>query len=239
MLQRVGLDGRRRVVQSVRVVRGLSRQRAGVGQRSRSAVTEKPIVPYKFYIVPLVAFFDAVNTDGVPICCITGVTSVEVVHGVAGVAGDLVEALPSAHCFLNGILVIQNLIIFHGDVDPRGQKQASEAIVEDLVALQCGCGVVSDFNTCSEAVKNAVLAEYRVAVGADQHSGLRVSENVVFFQQTSASVEDADASISAVMNLVSSQRGVAVSLDPHPRHGIIKDLIVLDEAQSCCIKHQG
>lgn len=56
---------------------------------------------------------------------------------------------------------------------------------------------------------------------------------------TSASVEDADASISAVMNLVSSQRGVAVSLDPHPRHGIIKDLIVLDEAQTCCIKHQG
>lgn len=141
---------------------------------------------------------------------------VEVVHGVAGVAGDLVEALPSAHCFLNGILVIQNLIIwqrgagneirkqiltawnqagqsgnvqkaavtFHGDVNPRGQKQASEAIVEDLVAFQCGCGVVSDFDTCSEAVKNAVLAEYRVAVGADQHSGLRVSEDVVFFQQT-------------------------------------------------------
>ena len=36
-----------------------------------------PIVPYKFYIMPLVAFFDAVNTDGVPICCITGVTSGE------------------------------------------------------------------------------------------------------------------------------------------------------------------
>lgn len=36
-----------------------------------------PIVPYKLYIVPLVAFFDAVYTDGVPICCITGVTSGE------------------------------------------------------------------------------------------------------------------------------------------------------------------
>lgn len=42
MLQRVGLDGRRRVVQSVRVVCGLSRQRARVGQRPRSTVTEKP-----------------------------------------------------------------------------------------------------------------------------------------------------------------------------------------------------
>lgn len=36
---------------------------------------------------------------------------------------------------------------FHGDVDSWGQKQASKAIVEDLVALQCGCGMVSDLNT--------------------------------------------------------------------------------------------
>lgn len=39
-----------------------------------------PIVPYKLYIVSLVAFFDAVYTDGVPICCITGVTSGETKH---------------------------------------------------------------------------------------------------------------------------------------------------------------
>lgn len=36
---------------------------------------------------------------------------VEVVHGVTGVAGDLVETLSSAHCLLNGVLVIQNLIV--------------------------------------------------------------------------------------------------------------------------------
>lgn len=47
---------------------------------------------------------------------------------------------------------------------------------------------------------------------------------------TSASIEDADASISAIMNLISSQCGVAVSLDPYPSHGIVKDLIVLNEA---------
>lgn len=41
MLQRVGLDGRRWVIQSVCVVCGLSGQRARVGQRPRSAVTEK------------------------------------------------------------------------------------------------------------------------------------------------------------------------------------------------------
>lgn len=42
VLQRVGLDGRRGVVQSVRVVRGLAGQRARVGQRPRPAVAEEP-----------------------------------------------------------------------------------------------------------------------------------------------------------------------------------------------------
>lgn len=44
MLQGIGLDRRRRVVQSVRVVRGLARQRARVGQRARATVAEKPVV---------------------------------------------------------------------------------------------------------------------------------------------------------------------------------------------------
>lgn len=34
-----------------------------------------PIVPYKLYVVPLVALLNAVHTDGVPICCVAGVTS--------------------------------------------------------------------------------------------------------------------------------------------------------------------
>lgn len=32
-------------------------------------------------------------------------------HGVTSVAGDLVETLTPAHCLLNGILVVHNLII--------------------------------------------------------------------------------------------------------------------------------
>lgn len=43
--------------------------------------------------------------------CSAGRSPVEVVHGVTGVAGDLVETLSSAHCLLNGVLVIQNLIV--------------------------------------------------------------------------------------------------------------------------------
>lgn len=71
-----------------------------------------------------------------------------------------------------------------------------------------------------------------MTVCADQHTGLSVPEDVVLFQQTSASVKDADASISAIVDLISSQCGVAVCLDPHSCHGIIKDLVVLNEAQT-------
>lgn len=34
------------------------------------------------------------------------------------------------------------------------------------------------------------------------------------------------------MDLVPPQRWVAVCLDPHASHGVVKDLIVLDEAQT-------
>lgn len=50
-----------------------------------------PIVPYKLYIVPLVALFDAVYTDGVPICCITGVTSGETRHNTVRLDNVYVE----------------------------------------------------------------------------------------------------------------------------------------------------
>ncbi len=38
--------------------------------------------------------------------------------------------------------------------------------------------------TCSKSIKNAVLAEDWMAVGADQHAGLSIPEDVVLFQQT-------------------------------------------------------
>lgn len=98
-----------------------------------------------------------------------------------------------------------------------------------------------------------------MAVGADQHARLSIPEDVVLLQQacrdnqtlqdtftsrgqqgsakvrgsTSASVEDADAAVSAVVDLIPPQRRVAVRLDPHSRHGVVEDLVVLYEAQTC------
>lgn len=41
-----------------------------------------PIVPYKLYVVPLVALFDAVDTDGVPVRRVAGVTPGEVTEKI-------------------------------------------------------------------------------------------------------------------------------------------------------------
>ena len=38
--------------------------------------------------------------------------------------------------------------------------------------------------TCCKAVEDAVLAQYGMAVGADQHTGLGVPEDVVLLQET-------------------------------------------------------
>ena len=36
-----------------------------------------PVMPDELHIVSLVALFDAVHTDGVAVCCVTGVTPIE------------------------------------------------------------------------------------------------------------------------------------------------------------------
>ena len=47
-------------------------------------------------------------------------------HGIAGVTGDLVQALASAHCLLYGILIVHYFIICKEEryMMPLGGKQA-------------------------------------------------------------------------------------------------------------------
>lgn len=44
------------------------------GARRRARACSLPVVPYKLYVVALVALLDAVDTDGVPVRRVTGVT---------------------------------------------------------------------------------------------------------------------------------------------------------------------
>lgn len=89
----------------------------------------------KFYVVPLMAFLDAVHTDGIAVCRVAGVTSVKIVHWIAGVTGNLVQALTSAYSFFNGILIVHYFIIFHCDIDTGCKKQSTKSIVENLIAF--------------------------------------------------------------------------------------------------------
>lgn len=49
---------------------------------------------------------------------------------------------------------------------------------------------------------------------------------------TSTAVEYTDAAVPAVVDLIPPQGGVAVRLDPHSGHGVVEDLIVLNETQA-------
>ena len=54
---------------------------------------------------------------------------------------------------------------------------------------------------------------------------------------TFASIEDADSSVSSIVDLVVPQDRIAVSFDPHPSHGVIEDLVLLNDPQPTVI-HQ-
>lgn len=102
-----------------------------------------PVVSDELHIVSLVTLLDAVHTDGVAVCCVTGVTPggsqitsvryhktnsrgcsgqlgreykhelpVKIVHWVAGVTWNLVQALTSAHSLFNGILIVHYFIVW-------------------------------------------------------------------------------------------------------------------------------
>lgn len=66
------------------------------------------------------------------------------------------------------------------------QCVTSKPIVEYLVVLQRGGGVVGDLDAGREPVEDAVAAQHGVALRRDQHAGLRVAEDVVLLKHTLA-----------------------------------------------------
>ena len=56
---------------------------------------------------------------------------------------------------------------------------------------------------------------------------------------TSSIVEDTNATITAVVDLVELQRWIAVGLDPNAGHGIVEDLVLLDDAEATVINEDS
>lgn len=52
-------------------------------------------MPYELDHVSIMTSFDTVDTDGIALGGVAGAAAVEIVHGEAGVRGDLVQALPT------------------------------------------------------------------------------------------------------------------------------------------------
>lgn len=56
---------------------------------------------------------------------------------------------------------------------------------------------------------------------------------------TFATIEDADAPIPPIVDFVVPQHWVAVRLDPDPSHGVVKDLVELDDAQPTVVNQNS
>lgn len=71
-----------------------------------------------------------------------GALPVEVMHGIACIAGDLVQAPATLDCFLNGILITIHLIVWRG-------REREREIIDQSTRLQI-------YFTISSVVKSTI-----------------------------------------------------------------------------------
>lgn len=183
---------------------------------------------YELHVMASMTILDAVYADGVAVGCVARLAAVEVVHGEGGVAADLVEALPTGDCLFHLVLVVEDVVAAGNWLDTAGQAQPTELVLENLVVLQRGRGIVCDLHAGCLAVVYAIAPQDRMRLRRDEYPGLSVSENVIFLENALATVEDADAAIPAIVDLVPFQRWIRVGFDPHSRHGIVEDLVLFE-----------
>lgn len=92
-------------------------------------------MPDEFDVMTGMASLDAVDADGISVCCVARLAPVEIVHGEGCVAGYLVQALPVGHRLLHGILVVEYFVASDDGLYTAGQAQPTKTVVEDLVEL--------------------------------------------------------------------------------------------------------
>jgi hypothetical protein len=64
-----------------------------------------------------------------------------------------------------------------------------------------------------------------------RRAGNQVREKPVTF----SSVEDANAAVPAIKDFVALEGGVRVRLDPHAGHGVVEDLVLLEQTQAAVV----
>lgn len=76
----------------------------------------------------------AINTYGISISRIAGLTPVEVMHWEGSVTRDFVQTLPVADCFFNSVLIIEDFIPFKRKKENK--KKLIKARFVDLILLR-------------------------------------------------------------------------------------------------------
>lgn len=66
----------------------------------------------------------------------------------------------------DSIVVVEHLVLLQHRLHSAGKAKATEAIVEDLVRLERGRGVVRYLHTRGVSVKNAVSTQHGMALRA-------------------------------------------------------------------------
>ena len=183
----------------------------------------------ELHVMPGVTYLDAVDADGVAIRCVARLASVEVVHRERRVTGYLVQTLSVRDGFLHRVLIIEYFVTSNDRLHPARQAQTPKTIVKYLITFQGGGGIIGDFYTGRQPVKNAVPSQYRVTLRRNEHPGLSVPENIVLLQHPLPAVENAYPSVAPVEDLVPLEGRIRIGLYPHPGHRIVEDLILLEQ----------
>lgn len=138
----------------------------------------------ELHVVSRMARLDAIDADRVAIRGVARLAPVEIVHRERRVTGYLVQALAVRHGLLHRVLIVEDLVAAHYRLHAAGKTQAPETIVEYLIELEGGRGVIGDFHACRQTVEDAIATEYRMALGGNQHARLGVPEYVVLLKDT-------------------------------------------------------
>lgn len=173
------LHGSCAVVERVRILGRFPLQLTRVVQRTRATIAEKPVMTDEFYVVAVVAMFDAVHANRISIRRVARAASVKVVHGKAGVAGDFVQALSGADCLVDCVKIVVYFIGFQLWFHSAGKAEAAELVVEHLIELERGGGVVRDFDPRRQTIENTISLERRMTLSGNEDAGLGVAEDVV------------------------------------------------------------
>jgi len=231
----VTLHWRSTIVQCVRVLRRFALQLTLITERTSAAVTKEAVVANKLDIVTRVARLDAIDTNGIAVGGVACATSIEVVHRKTCIARDLVETLASIHSLFDGVVVVEHFVLLQNRLHSTGQTKAAETVIEDLIRLERGSRIVCYLNTRGVSIKNAIASQLRMALGADEHPSLGISENVVLFQHTLAAIKYAYSAIPAVINLITSKGWITVRFDPNTSHGIVEYFVLLQQTKATII----